>query len=140
MPEIAVGEGVGAVLEPDDDGVNLADGPDERVVDVVIDNVGCHKKTEGCIDTVGPGNGVPCCLKRAGCLNGVFLLGVGVCRSFHTTEGTSSMLSCAQFQKVGNEQMAWDEGVEKGTEENVLAPIVMAAYADENAILYPVSE
>lgn len=40
VAEIAVGEGIGAILEPDDDGVDLADDADEWVVDVVVDGVG----------------------------------------------------------------------------------------------------
>ncbi len=66
VPEVAVGEGVGAVLEPDDDGVDLADGADEGVVDVVVDGVGGDEEAEGRVDAVGPGYGVPGRLKGAG--------------------------------------------------------------------------
>ncbi len=37
MAEVAVGEGVGADLEPDDDGMDLANGAEQGVVDVVVD-------------------------------------------------------------------------------------------------------
>lgn len=67
MAEIAVREGVGAILEPDDDGVDLADDADEWVVDVVVDGEGGDEETEACVDAVGPGNGVPGCLEGAGC-------------------------------------------------------------------------
>lgn len=67
VAEIAVGEGVGAILEPNDDGVDLADGADERVVDVIVDGVGGDKEAGGRVDTVGAGDDVPGCLKGARC-------------------------------------------------------------------------
>lgn len=72
VAEVAVGEGVGAALEPDDDGVDLADGADEGVVDMVVDGVGGDEEAEGRVDAVGPGYGVPGCLEGAGVWERVF--------------------------------------------------------------------
>lgn len=68
VAEVAVREGVRAVLEPNDDGVDLTDGAEEGVVYVIVNCVCCDQKTSGCIDTVGPCDGVPRCFERSGCL------------------------------------------------------------------------
>lgn len=73
VAEVAVCEGIGAILEPDDDGVNLTDSAQERVVNVAVDCVSGNQKTNGCIDAVSPRNGVPGCLERAGSLNWIFV-------------------------------------------------------------------
>lgn len=66
VAEVPVGEGVGAVLEPDDDGVDLADGADEGVMDMVVDGVGSDEEAEGGVDAVSPGYGVPGRLEGTG--------------------------------------------------------------------------
>lgn len=71
MSEVAVGECVGAVLKPDDDGVDLTYGANQGVVDVGIDGICCNEKAERYVDAMGPGNDVPGCLKGARCLNWV---------------------------------------------------------------------
>ncbi|KAI4136750.1 MAG: hypothetical protein L6R39_007631 [Caloplaca ligustica] len=133
MAEVAVCEGVRAVFEPDDDGVDLADGADERVVDVVVDGVGGDEEAEGCVDAVGPGYGVPGCLESAGYLKGVWCgKGVG---AFEAADDSFGMLCGAEFDDVGDEQVAWDKRVEEGAEDDVLTAIVVAANADEDTIL-----
>lgn len=53
VTEVAVGEGVGAVLEPDDNGVELTQGADSWMMDVEVDDHVGDAETEGCVDGVG---------------------------------------------------------------------------------------
>lgn len=52
VSEIAVREGIRAGLEPDDDGVQLADCANPRVVDGVVNDGGCNDEVERCINGV----------------------------------------------------------------------------------------
>ena len=61
VAEVAVREGVRSGLEPDDDGVQLGEGADERVVDVVVDDVGGEGEGCGDIDGVGDPDELPGC-------------------------------------------------------------------------------
>ena len=59
MPQIAVGQGVGARFQPDDDGMKLAESSNARVVDVIVDHVGGDCEIQGCIDRVSKSNQMP---------------------------------------------------------------------------------
>lgn len=59
MSQVAVGVGVGGRLEPNDDGVELGQGADERVVDVEVDNDSGDGEREGDVDGVGPADEKP---------------------------------------------------------------------------------
>ena len=63
MTEVTIGECVRTVFEPDDDGVNFADGADEGMIDMIVDGIGGDEETECCVDAMGPGDGVPCCME-----------------------------------------------------------------------------
>ncbi len=73
MAKVTVGEGVGTVLEPDDDGVDLADGANHGVMDVMVDDVRGYEEAEGGVDAVGPGYRIPRRLKGAGFLKKVMV-------------------------------------------------------------------
>lgn len=133
MAKVAVGEGIRAVLQPNDNGVDLADCADQGVVNVIVDSVGGYEKAKGCVDAVCPGDGIPGCLEGAGKLEKIFRRG-GV-RAFETAEGAFGVLCGAQFDDVGNEEVAWDESIEQSAEEDVFAAIVVAADTEKYAIL-----
>ena len=59
MPEIPVGEGVRADLEPDNDGVDFANGANQGMVDMIIHSDAGDEERKGGIDTVGPGDLAP---------------------------------------------------------------------------------
>lgn len=46
------------------------------------------------------------------------------------------LLGGSKFDDVGDEEMAWNEEVEDGSKDNVLAAVVVTSDADENTILY----
>lgn len=73
MPKVPICERIRAVFKPDDDGMDLADGTNEWMVDVEIDSVGGDEEAGGGIDAMGPGDDVPCCLKGCSGLTGRFL-------------------------------------------------------------------
>lgn len=137
VAEIAIGEGVGADFEPDDDGVDLADGAEKGVVDVIVNGVGGDEEAKCGVDAVSPGYDVPGYLEGTGVLERVFDGGGGGGGggAFETAESAFGVLGGTEFDDVGDKEVAWDEGVEEGAEEDVVTAIVVAANTDENAIL-----
>lgn len=91
MAKVTVGEGVGANLKPDDDGVDLADRADHRVMNVIVDDVRGYEKAECGVDAVGPGYRRPRRLEGAGFLEKVIVR--VVVGSFETAESAFGMLS-----------------------------------------------
>lgn len=131
MPKVSIRERVRAVFKPDDDGMDLANGTNEWMVDVEIDGIGGDEQAEGDIDAMGPSDDVPCCLKGCSGLAGR-LLGLAALQAAKIPFG---VLGSCEFDQICDEQMAGDESVEGGTEEKVLLAVVVTADADQDTVL-----
>jgi len=57
----------------------------------------------------------------------------------HAANCALCLLCRSQLNDVGNKQMAWDESVQNGAEDNVLSPVVVTPYTDQNTILQRIS-
>ena len=63
MSKVPVGKGIRISLQPDYDGMNLAERPDQRMVDEEVNNEGCDKQGKRNVDSMDPGNQLPSRLK-----------------------------------------------------------------------------
>jgi hypothetical protein len=131
MAQVTVGEGVGAVLEPDNDGVQLADGPDSRMVDIIVYHVVGDHQTESRIDRVCEGNEAP------GRLEGPLLILRFFRRVilFLPSHSTFSLLRSNQLDDICNDEVTWHEREEDRAEKQVVFAVVMAFDTDEDSIL-----
>lgn len=73
-------------------------------------------------------------MERLACLSIVAIFAV-VRIPFHPADSSFGLLSCCELDDVGYEEMTGHESIEHGSEKQVLASIVMAAYADQNSVL-----
>lgn len=126
MAQVAVGEGVGGGLEPDDDGVDFGEGADEGVVDVVVYDDGGDEEAEGRVEPVQPGDQLPgrvellaLCFGGSGCLGAG--AGVACCELAFGVFGRD------ELDNVGREEVAGDYEEEGGADEDVVAFVVMAS-------------
>src|SRR2546421_4276476 len=116
MSKVAVREGVGTDLQPDNKSVQLAKGPNARVIDEAVHHHICHNKTERCIDDVCECNPPP---------GGIKLVSIPL--RFWTvyahiaplpSSNSSLRLVCGhQLNDICNEEMARDHGIEAGSEQ-----------------------
>lgn len=132
VAEVAVGEGVRGGFEPDDDGVHLSEGADEGVVDVVVDDVGGEGQGGRDVDGVGDPDELPGRLEFQGLVEG----GTGGAISlFDALARGAGLLGGDQLDEVGNDEVAGDEKVEEEAQLDVVSAEIMAADADEDAVL-----
>lgn len=111
MPKIPIREGVGCSLQPHDDRMNLAQGPNQGMVDVEVDNDGCYQQAERRVDSMDPGYYLPrrlefldffCCwdVTSSWCSRSTALF---TC-SFYRLP---CLLSSGKLYDICNEKMAW---------------------------------
>ena len=117
MAEIAVRKGVGEDLEPDNDGVELADRPDEGVVNVPVYRHRRHQEAQRCIDGMRQRDVAPCRLytpcyvQAVGPLNGLRSWGARRTRAgvvllpFREPNGAQCLRGGSTLYDVGDEQM-----------------------------------
>lgn len=103
MAKIAVCESIGAVLEPNDDRVEFADGPDARMMDIVVYNKVGDSQTQGCIHCVCKRNKKPGRLK----FSLLFLVSFGSGIFLPPSHNTLGLLRSSQFDYVCNKEMTW---------------------------------
>ena len=63
MSKVPVGKGIRVSFQPDYDGMNLAERPDQRMVDEEVNNKGRDKQGKRHVDSMDPGNQLPSRLK-----------------------------------------------------------------------------
>lgn len=130
VAEVAVREGVRVRLEEHDDDVQLGYGADERVVDVVVDDIGRVDERGDDVESVQPGDGDPGAAELGSLLGGG---PVGAAAALAAEAG--GLRGGDGLDDVGEEEVARDEEVEGEPEEDVLLAEVVAADADEDAVL-----
>lgn len=59
MSKVPIRKSVGGRLEPDNDGVNLAQRPYQRMMDEEVNDEGCNQEAEGGVNPVDPGYQYP---------------------------------------------------------------------------------
>ena len=99
MPQVSVGERIRSRLQPNHDGVQLGEGPNQRMVDVVIDHETSDTEGESGIDAVGPSDLLPHRLEN------LLLINSRAGRSATTDSkcaGSLGLLRRVQFDRVGN--------------------------------------
>lgn len=131
MAEITVGKGIGARFQPDNNGVQLTEGANAGVMDPVIDDGRGHQEIQSSINAVSKGNEAPRAAELVACR-------LHVCRRLSfldPCDGTLGLLSCGKLDDVCDEEMAWDQEVEDGAVDDVLAAIVVAADAYQDSVL-----
>ena len=130
MPQVPIREGIRRSLEPDNNSMQLSEGANERVVDVKVDDEGGDGECEGDVHGVSPGDEDP---------GGVELVALLFGRPrgaiLDLLARAAGLLGGGELDEVGGDEMAGDEEVEDEAEEDVLAAVVMAADADEDAVL-----
>ena len=136
MAQVAVCESVGADLEPNDDGMHFRNGADERMMDEVVHRKTGDEKRKGDIDAVGPSNNKPCRSK--------VLCGLRAARGFlrmplGATKGAFGLIRGDHLNYVRDEKVAGNQQVENQPEKYVLATVVVAAYTNEDSVLYMIS-
>ena len=111
--------------------MDLADGSNERVVNVEVDSVGRDKQAEGGIEAMRPGYDEP------GCLHGGSGLQGGALRlaTFEAAESTFGLVSCGELNHIGNKKMAGNESVEDGPKDEISFAVIVAADAYQDAVL-----
>ena len=110
--------------------MQLGDGADERVVDVVVHDVRRVGERGDNVDGVQPGDGDPGAAELGGLLGGG---PVGAAAALAAEAG--GLGGGDGLDDVGEEEVAGDEEVEGEAEEDVLLAEVVAADADEDAVL-----
>lgn len=115
--------------------MELTEGTDARVMDIVVDKVRADPQIEGGVRTMAKCNDGPYLLEAASGGRLVFGSVVLLARSFHACQSTLGLLSSYQFDQVCNEQLAWNGEVESKAIDDVLAAVVVARKTYENAIL-----
>lgn len=106
MAEVAVGKGVRGRLEPDDEGVGLAKGADERVVDVKVDDDGGDGEGEGDVEHVRPCDNDPGGVK----LFAVFLRGTSGA-ILDALARAAGLLGGGELDEVCGQEVAGDNEV-----------------------------
>jgi hypothetical protein len=139
MAEVAVGESVGASLEPNNDGVHFTDGANAWMVDVIVDNVGRNYKIERRIDSVAQGYDSPCEIEAASSFLLLFWCIMALVSLLHACKSTLGLRYSDKLDPISDKEMAWNEEVEEEAVYDILAPIVVAAQAYENSILLLIS-
>ena len=138
MSKVAVGERVGTVLEPHDDRMQLAQRSQAGVVDVEVHDKCRDHEAQARVERVRKGNVTPGLAEEFKVFR---LLGCGiVLLPLSPPDDALHLLSDRILDGVCDEQMAGHEGVENSCEFDVLHPVVVAPYADENSILRYVSK
>lgn len=126
MAQVAVREGVGGGLEPDDDGVDFGEGADEGVVDVVVDDDGGDEEAEGGVEAVQPGDQLPGRVELF-----AFGFGGGGCfgagAPIACCELRLGMLCGGELDDVGGEEVAGYYEEERGSDEDVVSFVVVAS-------------
>jgi hypothetical protein len=127
MSEVTVREGVGASLEPNNDGVQFTDGADAGMVDVIVDDVGCNYEIERRVDSVAQGYDSPCEVEAAASCLLLFWCIRALASLLHTGKGTLGLRGSNQFDPISDKEMAWDEEVEKKAVYDILAILLGSA-------------
>lgn len=131
VAQVAVGKGVRGGLEPDDEGVGLGHGANERVVNVKVDDDGGDDEGEGDVEHVRPGDDDPDVVKLAPILvrgaDGALV---------HSLAGADGLGGGGELNEIGGKEVAGDEAKEAESEQDVVASKVVTFEADENAILF----
>jgi hypothetical protein len=137
MAQVAVGEGVRGTLEEDDDGVELAEGANARVVDVVVDVLCGNVEVGDGIDAVEEGDSVP---GRIEALEGRRILGGRVLAFLlgDTLEGSVGLPSSSQFNQVCDKEMGGDKEVKQQAGDDIGTAVIVAANTDQDAVLLQV--
>lgn len=136
VAEVAVRKCVRAAFEPDNNGVQFAESANAWMVNVIVDDFRGIEKTDGSVGSVAEGDQIP---GRVEASQGLLLLcGRVVLLSgpFHARKGLFGSLRSHIFDQVGDKELAGDEEVEEEAVEDVLPAVVVAANADEDAILH----
>ncbi|MBA7489697.1 hypothetical protein ES702_00231 [subsurface metagenome] len=102
MAKVAVRERVGTGLQPDNNGVKLAYGPNARVLDGIEDNRCCNGQSKSGIDCVPKCDPAPCtpeCCSFLVCLGSIY----SCVTLFPLTKGSIGVLHSDPFYHVGGE-------------------------------------
>ena len=81
---------------------------------------------------MGPSDITPSGLERLDYLGAV--LGVFVVL-FRFAEGFHSLIFCSPLDYVGDIEIAWSHDIQNGAEDQVLFPVIVTSYANEDSIL-----
>ena len=113
--------------------MELAEGPNARVVDVVEDNVGSDYEVQACIHAVEECDNVPRgVVAPAG---GSELGRRGLAGPLNARNGAIGLLCGEILDDEGNEEVAGDQQVQQQAVLDVLAAVVVARDADDDAVL-----
>lgn len=130
VTEVAVGECVRGRLEPDNDGMELGQSADQGVVNVEIHNERRDRQGERDVESVRPGDDLPCRLEP-----GALVMGRTRTAVFGLDARPARLVCGNEFDEIGGEEMAWDEKVEAQAKKDVRPAKVMAVETYQDAIL-----
>lgn len=108
-------------------------------MDIIVHGQGSDQKGECSVDAMSPGNDPPCSLERLPGLSVMVVLEAGIV-TLHAAEDAFGLLGSGEFDDIGDEKMARDKSIKNGTEDEVLAPVVMTADANKDSVLWAGSE
>lgn len=134
MAKVAVCEGIGRVLEPDDDSMKLAYGANQGMVDGKEHSQSGNQQTEGSVNAMSQSDVAPYRLKH-------FLLTVVVLEivagfiALPAPYCSFGLLYCSQFNDICGKQMTWNKRIENGAEDHILTSVVMTSDTYQHSVL-----